>query len=100
MRPAMTRRTALGLPFYTLGAGWHNHQHRYGAGVRAGFRWWEVDPMYGVLKALSWLGLVWDLRPVLKRVLAELGAPIASPVGPDPWGPGARRTGRAPSSDP
>jgi stearoyl-CoA desaturase (delta-9 desaturase) len=27
-----------------------------------GFYWWEIDISYYVLKAMSTLGLVWDLR--------------------------------------
>src|SRR5690606_1479470 len=27
-----------------------------------GFRWWEYDPTFYLLKCLSWLGIVWDLR--------------------------------------
>jgi len=30
--------------------------------VRQGFRWWEYDPTFYVLKALSAIGVVWDLK--------------------------------------
>jgi stearoyl-CoA desaturase (delta-9 desaturase) len=39
--------------------------------TRQGFYWWEIDITYYVLKALSWCGLIWDLRPVPAAVLAE-----------------------------
>jgi stearoyl-CoA desaturase (delta-9 desaturase) len=42
--------------------GWHNNHHHYPAAARAGFAWYEFDPLYWMLKALSWLGIVWDLR--------------------------------------
>ncbi|HXI19807.1 MAG TPA: acyl-CoA desaturase [Gemmatimonadales bacterium] len=45
-----------------LGEGWHNNHHFYCASVRQGFRWWEIDVTYYVLKGLEKLGLVWDLR--------------------------------------
>jgi len=32
--------------------------------VRHGFRWWEIDP-----RALSWLGVVWDLKTPPAAVL-------------------------------
>ena len=32
--------------------------------VRQGFYWWEVDITYYLLRCMSWLGLIWDLRPV------------------------------------
>jgi len=55
----------------TLGEGWHNNHHRYQSSARNGFYWWEVDVTYYVLKLLSVFGVVWDLRPVPARVLAE-----------------------------
>ena len=50
------------LAILTMGEGWHNNHHAYQASVRQGFRWWEYDPTFYVLKLLSWLGLVWDLQ--------------------------------------
>jgi stearoyl-CoA desaturase (delta-9 desaturase) len=47
-----------------LGEGWHNNHHRYPGAARAGFFWYEFDGLYYLLKVLSWLGLVWDLREV------------------------------------
>jgi stearoyl-CoA desaturase (Delta-9 desaturase) len=50
------------LAIITMGEGWHNNHHAYQSSTRQGFRWYEFDPTYYVLKALSWIGLVWDLR--------------------------------------
>jgi stearoyl-CoA desaturase (delta-9 desaturase) len=50
------------LAIVTLGEGWHNNHHHYQSSTRQGFFWWEIDVSYYVLKALSWTGLVWDLR--------------------------------------
>jgi stearoyl-CoA desaturase (delta-9 desaturase) len=55
----------------TLGEGWHNNHHHYQSSCRNGFYWWEVDVTYYVLKMLSWVGLVWDIREVPAHVLAE-----------------------------
>ena len=63
-----SRNNAL-LALVTLGEGWHNNHHHYQASVRQGFRWWELDPTFYLLKAMSWVGLVWDLKPVPARVL-------------------------------
>ncbi|HVH40190.1 MAG TPA: fatty acid desaturase [Gemmatimonadaceae bacterium] len=49
------------LALITLGEGWHNNHHAYQRSTRQGFRWYEVDITYYVLKAMSWVGLVWDL---------------------------------------
>ncbi|HVC62601.1 MAG TPA: acyl-CoA desaturase [Acetobacteraceae bacterium] len=50
------------LALLTMGEGWHNNHHAYQVSVRQGFRWWEYDPTYYALRALSWIGLVWDLH--------------------------------------
>lgn len=60
-----TNRPVLGVLLF--GEGWHNNHHRHPGLARAGLRRGEVDGLYCMLKVLSWLGLVWDLRepPVL-----------------------------------
>ena len=50
------------LAIITLGEGWHNNHHAYMASTRQGFRWWEFDPTFYALKAMSWVRLVWDLN--------------------------------------
>ena len=61
-------RNNLWLAFITMGEGWHNNHHRYPGSTRQGFYWWELDPTYYLLKLLSWIGLVSDLRPVPETV--------------------------------
>src|ERR1700760_635664 len=66
------------LALLTLGEGWHNNHHAYQASARQGFRWWECDPTFYILSALSWCGIVWDLRaPPIAVVRGEhrLGQP-------------------------
>jgi len=52
----------LWLALITLGEGWHNNHHYYQRSTNQGFFWWEIDVTFYVLKALSWVGLVWDLH--------------------------------------
>jgi len=52
------------LALFTLGEGWHNNHHFCMTSARQGFYWWEIDICYYILKVFSWLGIVWDLRPV------------------------------------
>ncbi len=59
------------LAILTLGEGWHNNHHHYPGSAQQGFKWWEVDLTYYGLKILSWLGLVWDLRPVPQTALVR-----------------------------
>jgi stearoyl-CoA desaturase (delta-9 desaturase) len=42
--------------------------------TRQGFYWWEIDMTYYVLKAMSWVGLVWDLKEPPARVYEEAKA--------------------------
>ena len=67
------------LAIFTMGEGWHNNHHAYQSRVRQGFKWWEFDPTYYLLRALSWTGLVWDLKtppePVLRNE-QRLGAKV------------------------
>lgn len=51
------------LAIVTLGEGWHNNHHRYPSAARNGFFWWEYDLTFYGLKVLSWIGVIWDLRP-------------------------------------
>ena len=86
------------LAIVTLGEGWHNNHHRFSSSARQGFYWYEYDITYYILKALSWLGLVWQLRPVPAGILEEgrrserlhgaAGAPIAPYRGAVGAGPG------------
>lgn len=55
----------------TLGEGWHNNHHRYPGSERQGFYWWEIDVTHYILKLLSWLGLVWDLREPPEEIYVE-----------------------------
>jgi stearoyl-CoA desaturase (delta-9 desaturase) len=73
------------LAMITMGEGWHNNHHYYQRSVRQGFLWWEFDPTYYVLCALSALGLVWDLQappPALlrKNLVDDHGEPLATPT--------------------
>jgi len=71
------------LAIITLGEGWHNNHHAYQRSTRQGFRWYEIDITYYLLKAMSWLGLVWDLgEPPVEVVRNErrIGAAVLERV--------------------
>jgi stearoyl-CoA desaturase (delta-9 desaturase) len=67
-----TSKNSFILAIITLGEGWHNNHHRYPGSERQGFFWWELDISHYVLKTLSWLGIVWDLRVPPKRIYDEV----------------------------
>jgi len=70
-------RNSLALALLTTGEGWHNNHHHYQSSARQGFRWWEVDITFYVLKLLAAMGLVWDLRRVPPEVMTQSRAPAS-----------------------
>jgi stearoyl-CoA desaturase (delta-9 desaturase) len=56
----------------TMGEGWHNNHHHYMSSVRQGFRWWEIDCTYYVLRLLAVPRIVWALRGVPRAKLAAV----------------------------
>jgi stearoyl-CoA desaturase (delta-9 desaturase) len=65
-----TSRNSAILAIWTMGEGWHNNHHYYAASARQGFFWWEFDFSYYVLKGLSFVGVVRDLKVPPARVKA------------------------------
>jgi stearoyl-CoA desaturase (delta-9 desaturase) len=57
-----TSRNSLLIALMTGGEGWHNNHHHFQASARQGFFWWEIDTTYYVLRALSLVGVVRDLK--------------------------------------
>jgi len=72
-------RNNLLLALVTLGEGWHNNHHHCMTAARQGFYWWEIDVTYYALKALSWTGLIWDLRGVPESAYETGAQPKAIP---------------------
>ncbi|HRQ64565.1 MAG TPA: acyl-CoA desaturase [Xanthomonadaceae bacterium] len=52
------------LALITFGEGWHNNHHHFPGSARQGFRWWEIDLTWYLLRLLALFGIVWDLKPV------------------------------------
>lgn len=57
-------RNSFLLALFTFGDGWHNNHHHYPHAAQAGFFPGEVDSSFRLIKLLSFLGLVWDVRGV------------------------------------
>ncbi len=66
-----TSRNNWALALLTLGEGWHNNHHRWPVSARQGFRWWELDMTYLVLRVLETIGVVSDVRRPPEKILAE-----------------------------
>jgi stearoyl-CoA desaturase (delta-9 desaturase) len=58
------------LALITLGEGWHNNHHHFQSSANQGFFWWEFDISYTTLRALQFVGFVWDLRKPGAKALA------------------------------
>ena len=58
------------LAIITLGEGWHNNHHHFPSATPQGFRWWQIDITYYILKILSIFRVVWDLRLPPAHVVA------------------------------
>lgn len=54
----------------TMGEGWHNNHHHYMSCARQGFKWWEVDVSYYVIRTLALVGIVWDVREPTEKALS------------------------------
>src|SRR6185369_883569 len=65
-------RNNLVVALLTLGEGWHNNHHHYPSSAKQGFRWWEIDVSYYLIRLLACVGLVWDVRkPPRAKLLGE-----------------------------
>lgn len=66
--------------FFGLGEGWHHNHHAFQASARHGLWWWQIDATWIVLKLLSWIGIVWDLKvPSIQQINRKLVKPTTSP---------------------
>jgi stearoyl-CoA desaturase (Delta-9 desaturase) len=66
-----TSRNSFVIALITGGEGWHNNHHYLPASVRQGFRWWEYDPTWYVLKGMAALHIVRDLKNPPVRLLDQ-----------------------------
>jgi stearoyl-CoA desaturase (delta-9 desaturase) len=53
---------------FAFGEGWHNNHHAYGDSVKAGYRFWELDVTYLVIRFCKFLGLASDLKYVMPMI--------------------------------
>jgi stearoyl-CoA desaturase (delta-9 desaturase) len=68
------------LALITMGEGWHNNHHAYQSSARQGFRWWEVDATYEILRLLACFGVVRELKQPPEAVLRNQRLPTARAV--------------------
>ena len=59
------------LALITMGEGWHNNHHHYMSSANQGFRWYEIDLSYYVLRGLAAVGVIWDVRRAPAHVVNQ-----------------------------
>jgi fatty-acid desaturase len=70
-----TSRNSFWVAIFSFGEGWHNNHHAHPQCARHGLRWYEVDVNWYVIRVLSTLGLVWDVKePKFKKVPQRIAA--------------------------
>jgi stearoyl-CoA desaturase (delta-9 desaturase) len=57
------------LAILTLGEGWHNNHHCSPGSVKQGFKWWQIDFSFYIIKCMEKMGLVWDLKYPNEKLL-------------------------------
>ncbi len=57
------------LAFATMGEGWHNNHHAFQSSARQGFRWWEIDMTFYILRLLGLMRIVSGLKAPPQSVL-------------------------------
>ncbi len=68
------------LAILTLGEGWHNNHHHYQRTARQGFRWWQIDITFYVLKLLEALRIVRDVQGLPDHIRDDVPAPSRARV--------------------
>ena len=73
----------------SFGEGWHNNHHAFQRSARHGFRWWELDSTYMMVKLLWVFGLASDIHLPVERDTRGMTVPVID-LGSKPEQP--RRT--------
>jgi len=47
-----------------LGESYHNNHHKHPSSINFGTRWFEIDPMYPVIRLFNWLHIIKITKPV------------------------------------
>ena len=66
-----TSRNSLTLALLTLGEGWHNNHHHQPACTRQGFRWYQIDVTYYLLRLAGALKIVSHIKEPSAAALAR-----------------------------
>jgi len=57
--------------FLTFGEGYHNYHHEFASDYRNGPRWYDWDPSKWIIKALSLVGLTYNLKTIREEIIVR-----------------------------
>lgn len=66
-----TSKNLLPVDFLMLGESYHNNHHKYASSINFGVRWFEIDPVYVVIRLFSFLGIVKLKKRPVERLATE-----------------------------
>lgn len=73
-----TARDSYIMAFFSYGEGYHNYHHYFPSDYRNGIRWYHFDPTKWLIKSLSLVGLVRDLKKVPQKLINQARAEMQS----------------------
>ena len=60
-----TSRNLLVADVLMLGESYHNNHHKHPSSVNFGSRWYEIDPVYYIIRLMAWLRIVKINKPAV-----------------------------------
>ena len=66
-----TARDSFIMALFSYGEGYHNYHHYFPSDYRNGIRWYHFDPTKWLIKVLSIIGLVKDLKKVPEKLILQ-----------------------------
>ncbi|MDO9184222.1 MAG: fatty acid desaturase [Bacteriovorax sp.] len=73
-----TARDSFIIALFSYGEGYHNYHHYFPSDYRNGIRWYHFDPTKWLIKVLSFVGLVNDLKKVPEKLIIQAKAEMRS----------------------
>lgn len=68
---------------YTFGEGWHNNHHYYPVSARQGFKWWEIDLTYYLLKVMEKLRIIHSMKHPPRAFCQSRSVMVNSTLAPE-----------------
>ena len=66
-----TSKNLLPVDFLMLGESYHNNHHKYASSINFGVKWFEIDPVYYVIRFFNLVGIVRLKGNSTERILSE-----------------------------